>query len=403
MRPFVLAAAAAAGVSVLLVQASAQIQPTAPTGPGAPNSTIGYTTDESRVRAIEPPDRPLPPEADTARIKKFSFFAYGDTRGGSASQGQPAPDGQILQVAHTAVIDGMISKARELASTPFPVRFVVSSGDAVLYGPNGRMWNVSYIPLIERLTRDAGLPFFFAPGNHDLTVRAVGDPSREQGLKNTLDAMAKLMPPDGSPRRLDGYATFSFGYGNSFFVLLDSNIARDEKQFAWVTRQLETLDRSRYRNVFAVFHHPVFSSGQHGGRTLEIPSAVMRELYLPLFRKHHVRMTLTGHDHLLDHFVERYDDGGRTYRMDHVVSAGGGAPTYVYTNEPDLQPYLEANASQHVRVEHLMKPGRTVAENPHHFVVIRVDGEKVSLEVVAAPAPAVPYRPYGRERVDLNR
>jgi len=403
MRTFVLAAAAI-GVSILLVRPSAQTRPaapTAPTGPAGPNSTLGYAADEARVRAIEPPARPLPPESATARIRKFTFFAYGDTRSGTASQGRPPADGEILQVAHAAVVERMIAKAQELASTPFPVRFVVSSGDAVLYGPNGRMWNVSYIPLIERLTRDAGLPFFFAPGNHDLTVRPPGDPAREQGLRNTLDAMAKLMPPEGSPRRLDGYATFSFGYGNSFFILLDSNIARDEKQLAWVTRQLETLDRRRYKNVFAVFHHPVFSSGQHGGRTLEIPSAVMRELYMPLFRTHHVRMTITGHDHLLDHFVERYDDRGRTYRMDHIVSAGGGAPTYVYTGEPDLQPYLEANADRHVRVEHLIKPGAAIPDNPHHFLAIRVDGEKLSIEVVAAPA--VTYQPYGKERVDLNR
>ena len=58
------------------------------------------------------------------------------------------------------------------------------------------------------------------------------------------------------------------------------------------------------------------------------------------FRKHHVRMTIGGHDHLLDHFVERYDDERRTYRMDHIVSGGGGAPTYTYRGEPDLQAYL---------------------------------------------------------------
>jgi 3',5'-cyclic AMP phosphodiesterase CpdA len=401
MRPSVLAAAALIGAGILFARPSAQTQPTAPTGPGAPGGTFGYAIDDERVRAIEPPARPLPAESETAKIRKFSFFVYGDTRSGTAQRGQPPPDGQIVQINHSAVVEQMIAKAHALASTAFPVRFVVSSGDGVLYGPNGRMWNVSYIPVVERLTRDAGLPFFFAPGNHDVTVRPAGDPSRERGLRNTLDAMARLMPPEGSPRRLDGYATFSFGYGNSFFILLDSNIARDEKQFAWVTRQLETLDRSRYRNVFAVFHHPVFSSGQHGGPTFEIPSAVMRELYMPLFRRHHVRMTLAGHDHLLDHFVERYEDHGKTYRMDHLVSAGGGAPTYVYTGEPDLRAYLDANASEHVRVEHLIRPGPTVADNPHHFVVVRVDGEKISLEVVAGPP--VPYRPYGRARVELKR
>jgi hypothetical protein len=287
-----------------------------------------------------------------------------------------------------------------LARTEFPVRFVVSSGDAVLYGLNGTMWNVSYVPIIERLTRQAGLPFFFSPGNHDVTTRPIGEPDREHGLRNTLQAMANLMPADGSPRRLDGYPTFSFGYGNSFFILLDSQIATDAKQLTWVVSQLEGLNRSRYRNVFAVFHHPPFDSGQHGGPLLEPESAAIRSVYLPLFRKHHVRMTLCGHDHLLDHFVERYDDQGKAYRMDHLVSGGGGAPTYVYRGEPDLELYLKENAAQRVRIEHLIKPGPSIEDNPHHFVIVRVDGEKLSLEVVTGPA--APYAPYGRRVVELQ-
>jgi hypothetical protein len=294
----------------------------------------------------------------------------------------------------------MLKAASRLASTPFPVRFVVSSGDAVLYGPNGTMWNVSYVPLVDRLTREAGLPFFFAVGNHDTTTRPVGDPEREHGLRNTLDAMSKLMPPDGSPRRLDGFPTYAFGYGNAFFIFLDSDIPTNEKQLTWVTKQLEGLDRTRFSHVFAVFHQPPFDSGQHGGDIVEPQSAAIRAVYLPLFRRHHVRMTICGHDHLLDHFVERYDDGGRTYRMDHVVSGGGGAPTYTYRGEPTLQPYLSENASQNVRIEHLAKPGLRIEDNPHHFLILRVDGNRLFLEVVGA-GPST-YMPYGQQLVDLN-
>jgi len=366
-----------------------------------PSAQQANQPDEVRVRPIEPPAHPLPPEAETARVKKFAFFVYGDTRSqGPSRSGEPAPDGRELQQPHSAVVDAMLETAQSLARTDFPVRFVVSSGDAVLYGLNGTMWNVSYVPVVERLTRQAGLPLFFAPGNHDVTTRPAGDPDREHGVRNTLQAMSNLMPRDGSPRRLDGYVTFSFGYGNSFFILLDSQIATDEKQLAWVTNQLERLNRSRYPNVFAVFHHPPFDSGQHGGPLLEPESAAIRAVYLPLFRRHHVRMTLCGHDHLLDHFVERYEDQGKAYRMDHLVSGGGGAPTYVYRGEPDLEMYLRENAAQRVRVEHLAKPGVAIQDNPHHFVIVRVDGTKLSLEVVTGPP--VPYLPYGQRRVELQ-
>jgi hypothetical protein len=360
------------------------------------------TADAVEVRPIEPPAHPLPAEAETARINRFSFFAYGDTRSAGPQRGSDELplDGRVVQGPHSAVVDAMIATAQRLASSRSPARFVVSSGDAVLYGPNGTMWNVSYVPVIDRLIRQTGLPLFFAPGNHDTTTRPAGDPEREHGVRNVMNAMSKLMPPDGSPRRLAGYPTFAFGYGNSFFVLLDSDIATDEKQLGWITGQLEALDRSRYRHIFAVFHHPPFDSGQYGADVLQAQSAAIRALYLPLFEKHHVRMTIAGHDHLLDHFVERYEDRGRMYRMDHLVSGGGGAPTYVYRGEQDLQPYLAANAARRVRIEHLIKPGPMISDNPHHFIVVHVDGDHVSLEVVATGTTS--FMPYGKRRIDLN-
>jgi hypothetical protein len=103
-------------------------------------------------------------------------------------------------------------------------------------------------------------------------------------------------------------------------------------------------------------------------------------------------MIIAGHDHLYDHWVERYTDNGVTYRMDDLVTGGGGAPIYVYNGEPDLQTYLTAGAAQQVRVEHLMKPGTTTAENPHHFVVVQVDGDRLSLEVIGTGPTA--YTPY---------
>jgi calcineurin-like phosphoesterase family protein len=351
------------------------------------------TVQLTAVRPIAPPDHPLPPEVESAAATRFSFIAYGDTRGQA--------DGLELQTAHASVMDTMIEKIQTLASTPFPVRFVVQSGDAVASGRDGRAWNVSFAPIIERLTRGAGVPYFFAVGNHDVTGMPAGDPGRMLGLHNTLSAIAKLVPPEGSPRRLSGYPTYAFGFGNVFVIALDSNIAADLVQLAWVTDQLEHLDQSRFTHVIAVFHHPVFSSGPHGGATIEPQTLAMRTLYEPLFRRYHVQMTITGHDHLFDHWVQRYDDQGVTYRMDDIVTGGGGAPIYTYRAEPNLEAYLAVGASQGVRVEHLAKPGATAADNPHHFVVVQVDGNSLSLEVAAAGG--VKMAPYnGRSRIALT-
>ena len=362
-----------------------------------------------QVRPIAPPAAVLPAEADSASVTKFSFIAYGDTRG--------LRDGTALQPDHSVVVDGMLARITALATTPFPIRFVLQSGDAVLNGTAGTQWNVSFSPIIERLTRDGNVPYFLAAGNHDVTNGPAGDPLRALGLHNTLAAMSKLIPPEGSPRRLNGYATYAFGFGNLLAIAIDSNVASDPIQLAWVTDQLDQLDRSRYRHVIAFFHHPLFSSGPHGGvspdpiatATPTVPvsdnaerqTLAMRSLYVPLFRQHHVRMTITGHDHLYDHFVERYTDAGVSHRRDDLVTGGGGAPLYTYRGEPDMQDYLSQGADHNVRVQHVMKPGATTAENPHHFVVVHVDGDRLSLEVFAAGAVA--YTPYGGEsRFDLG-
>jgi hypothetical protein len=355
------------------------------------------------VKPIDPPATSLATEAASAAVTKFSFLAYGDTR--SSGQSDVPGDGDILHPEHTRVMDAMLEKVGALSRTAFPVRFVLQSGDAVLRGQNAAMWNVSFSPIIERLTRAANIPYFFSVGNHDVTTMPSGDPGRSQGLHNTLTAIAKLIPPEGSPRRLSGYPTYAFGYGNSFFLALDSNIASDQIQFAWVADQLAHLDRARYQHVIAFFHHPPFSSGPHGGASAEpVPgtgqkapdriepqTVAIRTMYVPLFRKHHVAMIVAGHDHLYDHWVERYVDSGVTYRMDSLVTGGGGAPIYPYVGEPDLNAYVAAGAAQNVRVEHLIKPG-VPADNPHHFVVIQVDGDRLSLEVVGTgPTPYTPY------------
>jgi 3',5'-cyclic AMP phosphodiesterase CpdA len=323
-----------------------------------------------------PPRTPLPPEAATAGITKFSFIMYGDTRG--------RHDGTDVQAEHTLVIESMIATIRKAAGGPDPIRFVVQSGDAVQDGSQAKQLSVSYVPLINRLTQEGGVPYFLAAGNHDVgNATILTDPRRVEGLRNYFAANAKLIPAEGSPRRLTGYPTFAFGYGSTFFIAFDSNIPDDATQLAWVKAQLEGLDRKRYVNIAVFFHHPPFSSGPHGGAKLERQAASIRARWMPMFRQHHVRLLLAGHEHLFEHWVERYADETGLHRMDEIVSGGGGAPLYAYTGEPDLREYLKAGAAENVAMTHLARPSADPGGNPFHYVVIHVDGERISLEVVA--------------------
>ncbi len=347
------------------------------------------------VRAIARPLHPLPPEAATAGVDRFSFVVYGDTRG--------RKDGVALQQEHAAVVDSMLRTIRARRSTAFPVRFVLQTGDAVVDGRDAAQWNVSFVKLIDRVTRKGGVPYFLAPGNHDVTgAPSADDPRRRDGLRHYLQAVAELIPPDGAPRRLAGYPTYAFGYGNTFVVALDSNIALDDTQYEWVRAQLEGIDRGRYAHVIVFFHHPTFSSGPHGGTHVEGPPAEMRGRYMRLFRAHHVDVLFSGHEHFYEHWVERYtDEAGVRRRLDHVVTGGGGAPHYAFQSEPDTREYREAYAPQGVTLEHLVRPAPVAADNPDHYVVVTVDGARLRLEVVGVGV-RTPFTPYGGSGIVLS-
>jgi 3',5'-cyclic AMP phosphodiesterase CpdA len=352
----------------------------------APPVVARPAQETERVTAITAPASPLPPEPESRDVKRFSFVVYGDTRG--------RRDGVAVQYEHSLLVDSMLSHIKQLAGTDYPVKFVLQSGDAVVDGRSARQWNGSFVPLINRLTTGGGVPYFLVPGNHEATTTPAG-------LRNYFDAVSALIPPDGSPRRLSGSTTFSFGYGNTFVLGFDANIAADEKQYQWVKSQLEGLERTRYVNVIVFCHQAPFSSGPHGGPNVETPTAEMRKRYMPLFNAQHVRVVFSGHEHLFEHWVERYRDTSGPHRMDLIVSGGGGAPIYAYSGEPDLQEYLKANESNKVTLEHLVKPSVEAGENPYHYVIVRVDGDKLDMEVISVDW-GTGFAPYRSNKVKLE-
>jgi 3',5'-cyclic AMP phosphodiesterase CpdA len=347
------------------------------------------------VVAISPPARPLPGEAASAGITRFSFIVYGDTRG--------RRDGVDPQYEHSLIVDAMLRSIARLANGPDAVRFILQSGDAVVNGRDARQWNASFVGLINRLTTEGGVPYFLAPGNHDVTGSAdLDNPGRREGLGNYLRATRHLIPPNGASRRLDGYPTYAFGFGNTFVLAIDSNIADDSVQFAWASAQLAGLDRGRYRNVVVFFHHPVFSSGPHGAAIVERPTAILRDKWMPLFRRHQVKLLVTGHEHLYEHWVERYRDAtGAPKRLDQLVTGGGGAPLYPFMGLPDLRAYRAATGSDSARVQQLVQPGPWRGDNPYHYVIIHVDGEQLSLQVLGVDW-GQGYAPYRSNRAALR-
>ena len=127
----------------------------------------------------------------------------------------------------------------------------------------------------------------------------------------------------------------------------------------------------------------------------------MRARYMPLFRTHHVKALFTGHDHLYEHWAEHYTDGTGRHRMDLITTAGGGAPIYTYQGEPDLTDYLRSNAAAKVQVEHLVKPGLQRGDNPYHFVLVRVDGDRMNVDGIGVDW-GTSFQPYRSNKVELR-
>src|SRR5687768_6822245 len=90
----------------------------------------------------------------------------------------------------------MLATIQRLAAGESPVKFVLQTGDAVVNGRDARQWNRSFVDLINRITTDGGIPYFLAPGNHDVTSAAALDsPLRGEGLRNYLAVIGNLIRP----------------------------------------------------------------------------------------------------------------------------------------------------------------------------------------------------------------
>jgi hypothetical protein len=193
-------------------------------------------------------------------------------------------------------------------------------------------------------------------------------------IEDTLLHQSPLMPAYGNHEAILGFPyytgywhlpnsyqaeelNYAFTYGNSAWIVLDSNSLPDAKRQAWIDDQLTQAADARY--LFVVFHHPVFSFSKH------VPNAKWEEKLHPVFLAHNVTAVFNGHNHCYEHFV--VDD------LHYIVTGGGGAPLYGINEHivPDMEDKRVAARKSH----HFMLATFTHTEAT--FVVHDVDAENV--------------------------
>ena len=142
------------------------------------------------------------------------------------------------------------------------------------------------------------------PGNHEMESNRAGYDEYFRPLEDRVVV-----------HRSKDAVWYSFEVGGWHFVSVDSNHPNDAEQLAWLAANLQS-SQARCSAVF--WHHPRFSSGQHGSSTSMAPlweTAVNGG----------ADIVLTGHDHNYERFAPLTASGDRAADgvVEFVIGTGG--------------------------------------------------------------------------------
>ncbi|OUC96210.1 discoidin domain-containing protein [Streptosporangium minutum] len=130
----------------------------------------------------------------------------------------------------------------------------------------------------------------------------------------------------GSIATPQGKTYYSYDRGNWHFVALDSNYFDQTAQINWLKADLAANTKSC---IAAYWHHPLFSSGEHGNDPVSKP--VWKILY-----DARADLVLNGHDHHYERFAPQNPDAQATPDgIVEILGGMGGASPY---NIENVQP-----------------------------------------------------------------
>src|SRR6266540_7078993 len=89
------------------------------------------------------------------------------------------------------------------------------------------------------------------------------------------------------------------------------------------------------------------------------------------------------------------------HRLDHVITGEGGAQLYAYSGDSDTRDYIKNNADQKVTLDRIAKPAYEPGQGAYHYVLVKVDGDRISLEVIGVDWGRN-FQPYRSNKADLR-
>ncbi len=182
------------------------------------------------------------------------------------------------------------------------IDFLLIAGDLVDRGNERTNWDHFFLRAADVFDR---VPLMPCVGNHEYL---------DMGPR-LYRAFFEL--PKNGPAGIDPELVYQFECGDAFFAMLDSTMAVSD--LGQARRQAEWLDaalgQTRATWKLVIFHHPVYPS--HPWR--DTPN--LREIWVPVFDRHHVDLVLQGHDHA---YLRTYPLRGH-----HRAANPGAGTTYV--------------------------------------------------------------------------
>lgn len=258
---------------------------------------------------------PAPSAHPPLKLAAFTFVVFGDNRPAS-------PDLPLPEVFHQ-----LIGEVRRLHPA-----FVITTGD-LIYG------SVKDQALVQKeydeampLVRTLGVPTYFATGNHEIRGVAANEALYRRNVSDRL--------------------YYSFNYGNTHFVVLDTDVVGQEHkiigaQLAWLERDLARV-QGRVRHIFVFEHQQPYPVSLHIGSSLDVYPAD-RNRFQAVLEKYHVEALITGHEHLYDDSVH----GG----VREIIAGGAGVPLYPSSRGGSFYHYLVVTVDGDRTFISVVKPG----------------------------------------------
>jgi predicted MPP superfamily phosphohydrolase len=217
-----------------------------------------------------------------------------------------------------------------------PLDFVVGAGDNIYPNGSSRYFAKNFEQPFASLIKE-DVKFYTVLGNHDV------DSGREDQMNYPLFNMAGA-----------NYYTISRGNGLVDFFMLDSTDFGNT-QVSWLENALRS---SKARWKIAVYHHPIYSSGNKHGSNPRL-----RKTLEPLFTRYGVQVAFSGHDHI-------YERTKPQQGIQYFVTGAGGK-----TRRGDVDLKSEIRAVSY--------------DEDNHFMMIEVDELEVGFKAISEKGDVV--------------